>query len=206
MRSSLCCENKLVAYENGNIMRIKNGVEVQASISKTKNGYGVVSYYDAHGRQHHPYVHRIIAALFIPNPNNFTQVNHKDGNKLNNSFENLEWVSPRDNMNHAFKTGLINLMKNAKPCRMCGKLTRSRDEVCDECRKLQQSERKRLRKKEERIRKYSRIGLDRLSETQLKYLNCAIGGMTISEIAKKFNVSRQCVSESLLRAENCPRP
>lgn len=51
-------------------------------------------------------VHRIVALTFIPNPNNLPQINHKDGNKLNNNVENLEWVTNYDNMQHSIKLGL----------------------------------------------------------------------------------------------------
>ena len=51
-------------------------------------------------------VHRMVAQAFIPNPDNLPQVNHKDGNKLNNSVDNLEWVSNRDNAHHAIANGL----------------------------------------------------------------------------------------------------
>ena len=47
-------------------------------------------------------IHRLVAIHFIPNPNNLPQVNHKDGNKLNNHVDNLEWVSNRENKNHFF--------------------------------------------------------------------------------------------------------
>lgn len=53
-------------------------------------------------------VHRTVAIAFIENPNNLPQVNHKDGNKENNSVLNLEWVSNYENMQHAIKNGLTN--------------------------------------------------------------------------------------------------
>ena len=53
-------------------------------------------------------VHRLVANAFIPNPLELKTVNHKDGNKANNAKDNLEWCSNRDNMRHAFQTGLNN--------------------------------------------------------------------------------------------------
>lgn len=53
------------------------------------------------------YIHRLLAIHFIPNPDNLPEVNHKDGNKLNNSIENLEWCTHKENMQHAHNNGLI---------------------------------------------------------------------------------------------------
>ena len=53
-------------------------------------------------------VHRLVAKVFIPNPLNLPVVNHKDGNKQNNSVDNLEWCTRSQNTSHAFKTGLRN--------------------------------------------------------------------------------------------------
>ena len=45
-------------------------------------------------------VHRLVAETFIPNPNKLSDVNHIDSNKINNSVENLEWLSHKDNIRH----------------------------------------------------------------------------------------------------------
>ena len=50
-------------------------------------------------------IHRLVAQAFLPNEKE--QVNHKDGNKLNNHVDNLQWVTQSENMKHAYDTGLL---------------------------------------------------------------------------------------------------
>lgn len=51
-------------------------------------------------------VHRLVAIHFIPNIENKPEVNHKDGDKLNNHFSNLEWVTRSENEQHSYDNGL----------------------------------------------------------------------------------------------------
>jgi hypothetical protein len=52
-------------------------------------------------------VHRMLAEAFIPNPEGKPFINHIDGNKANNSLSNLEWVTHQENIQHAFRAGLM---------------------------------------------------------------------------------------------------
>jgi hypothetical protein len=63
-------------------------------------------------------IHRIVATNFIDNSNNLPEVNHIDGNKLNNNLYNLEWVSKSENGKHAWNIGLQK--RTYQKCSMCG--------------------------------------------------------------------------------------
>ena len=59
-------------------------------------------------------VHRLVAQAFIENTNNYAQVDHLDGNKLNNNADNLEWVTPKENTNRAWKLELAKYTNRRK--------------------------------------------------------------------------------------------
>jgi len=91
----------------------KTGVKLK--LHKSSCGYMIINTYHK-GTVKTFLVHRLVASAFIPNPNSLPEVNHMDGNKLNNHFTNLEWVSRSENILHGIRTGLI---KKSMPER-CG--------------------------------------------------------------------------------------
>lgn len=81
---------------------IHSGIhDITLTPSVNPAGYSIVT---LNGTQYS--VHRIVALHFLPNPYQYKQVNHKDGDKSNNAVSNLEWCSAEYNNNHALETGL----------------------------------------------------------------------------------------------------
>ena len=93
-----------IVKTNGEIISKHTGKPL--SPHKDKKGYLRVRLKHKDGGVTH-LVHRVVATCHIPNPNNLPQVNHKDGDKSNNSIENLEWCSGRGNVDHSVEQGLV---------------------------------------------------------------------------------------------------
>lgn len=86
-------------YEVSNLGRVRSNSYKGTKILKpaiTKNGYLNVVFC-INQKKEHKLIHRLVAETFIPNTNNYSTVNHRDENKLNNCVENLEWLSIEDN-------------------------------------------------------------------------------------------------------------
>lgn len=79
----------------------KNGDLIRPIFTVTGKGYLRITY--CSGRY---YVHRLVAQTYIANPRDCKYVNHKNGNKLDNRMENLEWVTASENWRHAEAIGL----------------------------------------------------------------------------------------------------
>lgn len=73
---------------------------------KSGNGYYYVML-SRHGKSKARRVHILVADAFLPNDENYQQVNHLDGDKSNNSASNLEWCTPHQNIEHAVTNGLF---------------------------------------------------------------------------------------------------
>lgn len=101
----------------GKVRSKKRNRDVILKQNVSKHGYSMVSMYKD-GKSHLKSVHRLVAIEFIPNNNHDKwQVNHKDGNKLNNYYSNLEWSTAKENIKHAYDIGLKNnltLINNGK--------------------------------------------------------------------------------------------
>jgi len=95
-------------FENGKVWSNLSNKFLKPQLSL--NGYYKFSLRNKNNGCSNVLLHRLIALAFIPNPYDLPQINHKDGNKLNNSLNNLEWCTPLYNVRHAYKN---NLMKPA---------------------------------------------------------------------------------------------
>ena len=104
MRKKISGYERYEIDELGNVYNTETNKVMQGSISE--HGY---RYYrlSKDGKKKMFYGHRLVAEAFIPNPDNLPVINHIDGNKLNNSVTNLEWVSYSENVEKAHQTGLI---------------------------------------------------------------------------------------------------
>lgn len=97
-------------YQVSNLGKVKslpkkspgaNTTKVSFLKNQIKNGYNSVVL-SRNGKGKHFLLHRLIAKAFIPNPENKKCVNHKNGIRMDNRLENLEWVTHSENSKHGF--------------------------------------------------------------------------------------------------------
>lgn len=99
---------KIIYYQNSCFNKTNKGVIRKEKLLKPslkKRYLGVTLSKD--GIKIYPNIHRLVAIHFINNLNNLPCVNHKDGNKHNNIYTNLEWCTYSENIKHAYANGLI---------------------------------------------------------------------------------------------------
>lgn len=100
-------------YQVSNLGRVRsltrfihNYIKPGKILTPRNNGhsYYEISLHRPGKKEKHVYIHRLVAKAFIPNPENLPEVNHKDFDKANNTVENLEWVTSRENKIHFRKS------------------------------------------------------------------------------------------------------
>ena len=99
----------------GNVKSLKCNNEKILKLSNKTDDYFRVNFHMKGIKQKCLYPHRLVAEMFVPNPFNKKEVNHKNGIKSDNYFENLEWCSSSENQNHSYKTGL-QIPKKGEEC------------------------------------------------------------------------------------------
>lgn len=90
---------RYLVSNHGRVKSLYGGKERILPQYKHTGGYWFVAF-SFNGKTVNKDVHRLVAECFVTNPNNYTQVNHKDENKDNSHAENLEWCTPKYNANY----------------------------------------------------------------------------------------------------------
>lgn len=99
--------NDYSVFEDGKIWSNKGFRFMKQQKQQKKNGkFYVYVKLSNKGKVTKHYIHRVVATAFIPNPEDKPTVNHKDGNSENNSVDNLEWCTMKEQVDHAWETGL----------------------------------------------------------------------------------------------------
>lgn len=99
-------DNFIGLYEISDLGRVrsfhKNSMSGSIKAPYHSNGYLQVNLYK-HGKLTHASPHRLVALAFIPNPDNKSDVNHKNGIRDDNRVSNLEWMTKSENHNHSYR-------------------------------------------------------------------------------------------------------
>ena len=89
----------------GKVRSFKKSRKGHILVPAATRGYDSVGLCSGDGSKTTVLVHRLVATAFVPNPNGYKEVNHKDENKKNNNADNLEWCTRAYNM--SFKTARV---------------------------------------------------------------------------------------------------
>ena len=107
-------EGRYKITEDGKVYSLLSGRYLKPTIRNKQetrpkdrqNDYYAIGLYGKDKKFRLHSIHRLVALAYIPNPDNLPEVNHRDGNKLNNKVDNLEWSTRKKNAEHSVKLGL----------------------------------------------------------------------------------------------------
>lgn len=103
-----CARN--IQCKDGKIKHLKERILKPSLGTYGRNQYSLCK----EGRKYSVRGYRIVAETFLLNPNNLPEVNHIDGNNLNDNINNLEWVSNEENIQHGITNNLFNTFSHRK--------------------------------------------------------------------------------------------
>ncbi len=174
---------------DGKVYSLKHGKKELKGGRCCKGGKYIYVTIFQNGKGKNYSIHRLVAQAFIPNPNSLPQVNHIDGNSLNNNVSNLEWVTNSENQIHAYRTGL----SFKYSCLICGRrLQSNKHSLCCWCRE------KAIQNLEKSLWVLQKSGkssgpLSNVSERKDEILLLIAQGNTYREVAKLVGCSFQYV-------------
>ena len=91
-----------IVYEDGTVLSKVSNKPMKIQVNY--KGYPCIGF-QINKRKVNKTIHRLLAELFIPNPYNFSDVDHIDGDRTNNNLSNLRWVTHGDNIQHSYNFG-----------------------------------------------------------------------------------------------------
>lgn len=192
-------ENGLFAVtKDGIVIRKKNGGHIICPVQFISKGHNRASVScSVSGKQRWFYVHRLVAEAYIPNPDSYPQINHKDGNPRNNICTNLEWCTGKQNMQHAIRTGLKTYHHN--PRCSCGRgLVYSGLRLCNRCMEnLVSIEHRRIKMRNE----WGHKDLASIPEPNRLMIIMHYSGKSMAEIGRCYGLSRERIRQIIYNVE-----
>lgn len=118
MEKEIWKQIKDTEYFVSNLGNVKNKYDKLMKTRINSHGYHIINIRIGTNKPKTIAIHRLVAQAFISNPTGSNVVNHKDGNKLNNVVDNLEWVNVPENTRHylSYYNVMLDFMNELCPC------------------------------------------------------------------------------------------